>query len=114
MASVCRSSYVTLRIKDANAAAAPRRRPTLHQKNRGHSPHTHTHTHTHARACVGRLCVGTWATHTQDIDGQDKIVELLGTAIDSLLETGPERRPSANAINRRFAKFIRELIESQE
>ena len=49
----------------------------------------------------------------QDIDGQDKIVELINNIIISLLQTA-DRRPSAMATNRKFAKFIRELIESEE
>jgi hypothetical protein len=39
---------------------------------------------------------------------------MLGDVINGLLQSGPERRPSANSVNRRFAKFIRELIESAD
>ena len=49
-----------------------------------------------------------------EVDGQDKIVELINNIIVSLVQVAAERRPSAMATNRKFAKFIRELLESQE
>ncbi len=54
------------------------------------------------------------AAHTQEIDGQDKIVELVNGVIVSLLQAAPERRPSAASVNRKFAKFIRSLLEEEE
>ena len=50
----------------------------------------------------------------QEVDGQDKIVELINSIILGLNQQGAERRPSAPAINRKFARFIREMLESQE
>ena len=50
----------------------------------------------------------------QDIDGQDKIVELINNVIVSLSQVNTAQRPSAAATNRKFAKFIRELIESAD
>ena len=53
-------------------------------------------------------------TCLQEVDGQDKIVELINSIILGLNQQGAERRPSAPAINRKFARFIREMLESQE
>ena len=52
--------------------------------------------------------------HAQEVDGQDKIVELINTIIVNLLQTATERRMSSMAANRKFAKFIRDLIESED
>ena len=39
---------------------------------------------------------------------------MVNSVITSLLEAAAERRPSAMATNRKFARFIRELVESNE
>ena len=49
----------------------------------------------------------------QDIDGQDKIVELINNVIVSLSQVNTAQRPSAAATNRKFAKFIRNLLEQE-
>ena len=50
----------------------------------------------------------------QEIDGQDKIVMLINDIIVSLLQPAAERRPSAAATNRKFAKFIRDIMEADD
>ena len=50
----------------------------------------------------------------QEIDGQDKIVELVNSVIVSLVQVNTAQRPSAAASNRKFARYIRELIESAD
>jgi hypothetical protein len=49
-----------------------------------------------------------------EVDGHDKIVELVNDVIVSLLQSAGERRPSALATNRKFARFIRALIETDD
>ena len=50
----------------------------------------------------------------QDVDGTDKIVEHVNEVIVSLIQAAAERRPSATATNRKFARFIRALLEPEE
>ena len=49
-----------------------------------------------------------------DIDGTDKTVELVSSIIDSLLDRNPTNRPSATATNRKFARYIRSLVETED
>ena len=58
--------------------------------------------------------VGPAVSIFQEIDGQDKIVELINNVIVALVQVNTAQRPSAAATNRKLAKFIRELIESSE
>jgi hypothetical protein len=53
-------------------------------------------------------------TRWQEIDGQDKIVELINSVLVTLIQPAAERRPSAMATNRKFARFIRDLLEANE
>jgi hypothetical protein len=59
-------------------------------------------------------CRWRWAGRWQEVDGHDKIVELVNDVIVSLLQSAGERRPSALATNRKFARFIRALIETDD
>jgi hypothetical protein len=49
-----------------------------------------------------------------EIDGQDKIVALVNDVVVSLLQPSPQDRPSAAATNRKFARFIRDLMEADD
>ena len=51
---------------------------------------------------------------SQDVDGQDAIVAHVNEVIVSLIQPAVERRPSAMATNRKFARFIRALLEPED
>ena len=48
-----------------------------------------------------------------EVDDSDEILVLMNGIIDSALNPSPDRRPSFNAINTKFAKFIRNLLEQE-
>ena len=61
--------------------------------------------------------VAPWSSSSnpsQDVDGQDAIVAHVNEVIVSLIQPAVERRPSAMATNRKFARFIRALLEPED
>ena len=48
-----------------------------------------------------------------EVDESDEILTLLNGIIDSSLNPSPDRRPTFNSINTKFAKLIRNLLEQE-
>ena len=51
---------------------------------------------------------------SQEVDEQDEMVKLVNATILTLFEQEPSKRPPATTVNRKFARFIRELLEADE
>jgi hypothetical protein len=50
----------------------------------------------------------------QDVSDQDPTVRFISEVVDGLLTHAPLHRPSSIATNRKFAKFIRQLVETED
>jgi hypothetical protein len=48
-----------------------------------------------------------------EVDADDAILVFINGIIDAALSPSPERRPSAAALNSKFANYIRALLEAQ-
>jgi hypothetical protein len=48
-----------------------------------------------------------------EVDDADPILVLINGVIDGALNPSPDRRPTFTAMNTKFAKFIRQLLEQE-